>query len=157
MLRALFLGLVGVLASAACSVDITNGGRTAESFSELPSYPGSRPLFDARRSPAVPTVSFTGSFADANVVSRVFESDDTPEAIVDFYRQELEMRRGTVVECRGVVNIRRRGAIGRPVCVEDTSYPFVQLVVGRDRDHRIVAVQRRGSGAEFLLTRVRTR
>src|SRR5688572_18853061 len=141
-----------VLPVTACSVDVHHGGM--HDNADLLVYPDARPVNVEHASEA--TVSFTGSFAETNVVPRTFESDDAPETILDFYRRILRAR-GAVVECRGTINVRRRRGVETLVCLERPSSPAVQLAGGGEGKHSIVVVTARGSAARFAVLDVHTR
>lgn len=105
-----------VLPVTSCSVDIHH--RDVDYNDDLPVYPDARAVTMEHASEA--NVSFTGSFAETNVVPRTFESDDEPGMILDFYRKILRAR-GAVVECRGTINVRRRRGVETLVCLERPS------------------------------------
>ena len=140
-----------VLSGTACSIDVYHGD--VRDIVELPVYPGARPVNVEHASEA--NVSFTGSFVEANVVPRTFESDDAPGMILDYYRRILRAR-GAVVECRGTINVRRRRGVETLVCLERPSSRAVQLAGGVGGQHSVVVVTTRGSAAQFAVLDVHT-
>ena len=140
-----------VLPVTSCSVDVYGG---LDDNVDLPVYPAAQLVDEGHPSEA--NVSFTGSFAETNVVSRSFESDDAPEMILDFYRRLLRAR-GAFVECRGTINVRRRGGVETVGCLERPSSPVVQLAGSGEGKHSVVVVTRRGPASQFAVLRVRTR
>ena len=140
-----------VLPVTSCSIDVRP--RHADAV-DLPIYPDARPAAVEYASGA--EVSFTGSFAETNVVPRTFESDDTPERILDFYRKILRARRGAFVECRGAIKIRRRRGEETLACLERPSSQGVQLAGGVEGKHSVVRVTTRGSAAHFTVLAVHT-
>ena len=140
-----------VLPVTSCSIDVYHGD--GHDNVDLPVYPDARPVNVEHASEA--NVSFTGSFAETNVVPRTFESDDAPEMILDFYRKILRAR-GAVVECRGTINIRRRRGVETVVCLERPSSQAVQLAGGVEGNHSVVVVTTRGSAAQFAVLDVLT-
>ena len=114
-------------------------------------YPGARPLQDEDE-PESADVNVGNSLFGVKVIAAKFESTDTQERIIDFYRNALKSY-GDVTECRGNVNFRG----GRPICREKASARDFQLVVGPEDRQRIVSVKPRGTGTEFALVYVQTR
>jgi|SRR5688572_61343 hypothetical protein len=80
------------------------------------------------------------------VVAAEYESGEPPERILDFYRGQLQTF-GDVTECRGDVNFKN----GKPDCRSQPRSDQVQLLAGREQNHRIVSVKPQGSGTEFAL------
>jgi len=140
-----------VLPVTACSIDIHHGYWV--NHADLPVYPDARPVASDDAPEA--NVSFTGSFAETYVVPRTFESDDTPERILEFYRKILRVS-GAVVECRGTINVRRRRGVETLVCLARPSSPTVQLAGGVDGKHSVVVVTPRGPAAQFTVLDVHT-
>jgi hypothetical protein len=105
---------------------------------------------------AAANVSFTGSFAGTNVVPRTFDSSDAPDMVLDFYRQLLGAH-GPVVECRGIINVRRWRGVETLACLERPSSPAVQLAGGVEGRHTVVVVTPRGPAARFAVLDVHTR
>ena len=152
MRTVLVAGVVAlVLPVTSCSIDVYHGD--VDYNVDLPLYPDARPVDVGHPSEA--NVSFSGSFAETNVVPRTFESDDAPEMILDFYRRILQAR-GAVVECRGTINVRRRRGVETLVCLERPSSPAVQLAGGVEGKHSVVVVTARGPAAQFAVLDVRT-
>ena len=143
------LALTSVVTS--CSIDVDF--RDLKSNVNTPVYPNAR--VTAER-PAEAHVGFSGSFAGTNVVSSTFESDDTPEMILEFYRQMLR-RHGTVVECRGTFTVRRQRRVETLVCLEQDSSQMMQIAGGVEGQHSVVAVTPRGSATRFTVLDVHTR
>ena len=155
---------------AACTVDVRHGDGEADSEVDVRSpvgevsvrtevdvrdtglavYPGARRLRE-ERDPKSATVTVANSWFGVKVVAATFESTDTPEKVVDFYRTELRTY-GDVVVCRGDLDVRRN----RFSCRENAASRDVQLGTGTEARHRIVAVKPRGEGTEFGLVFVET-
>ena len=81
-----------------------------------------------------------------------FESDDSPEAILNYYKDALRAH-GSVTECRGNIDFRRSGLVCRKSYFSRTT----QLAVGTEERHRLVSVKPRGSGTEYSVVYVQTR
>ncbi len=157
---------------AACSVDVRENARGEQEDVDirtpvgdlsvrtsveapdtgLPVYPGARPTRDNDDSA---NVTIDTPFFGLDVVAATFESDDAPDAILAFYRNEMKTY-GGVTECRGDIDFKWRRGANTPVCKETTRERDVQLVVGTERRHRTVSVKPRGAGSEFAVVYVQT-
>jgi hypothetical protein len=128
-------------------VDVRDTGLTV--------YPGAWPARhrDDRESA---NVNIGTAWFGVKVVAAKFESEDSPERVLDFYRNEMG-NYGTVTECRGNVDFKGRNGARQPVCKEKPSSSDVQLITGTEERQRIVAVKPLGDGAEFSLVYVETR
>lgn len=163
------LGLLTVVPLIACTVDVqgTDSDRNRDvdvrtpvgsvsvrtsgaADTGLPAYPGATPLRDGDE-PESARVNVGAFGVGVKVAAGKFESADSPQTVVAFYREALKPL-GAVIECRGDVDFRR----GRPVCNPDNSEPDVQLMVGHENNQRIVAVKPRGRGSEIALVHVQT-
>jgi hypothetical protein len=158
---------------AACGVDVHNAGpgknvdikspfgavsvRTDVKNPDtgLPVYPGARPLRDDD-DPESANVDVSSKWFAVKVVAATYESSDTQEQILDFYRNEMKIY-GAVTECRGNVDFRGGPGGRRPVCKEQPFARDVQLVTGTEQRQRVVAIKPRGAGTEFSLVYVTTR
>jgi hypothetical protein len=130
--------------SVRTNVDAPNTG--------LPVYPGARALRD-RDEPANANVSVGSAWFGVRVVAAKFESPDTQDRILDFYRDAMKTY-GDVTECKGNVDFRGRRGARRPVCKDTGFSRDIQLVVGSEEQQRIVAVKPRGAGSEFTVVYV---
>jgi hypothetical protein len=169
-MRAQILALAVTVVSGvtACSIDVRERDRrrqaplgtfvasedSGNAAGDKVIYPRARRVANLQTDPT--NVSFTGSFADTRVVSETFESDDAPEAVLEFYRAALRAPT-EVIECRGNINIRRSRRTEQPVCIERPSSQVVQLATGARWSYRLVAVKPRGTAAEFTLVSVYVR
>lgn len=117
----------------------------------LRAYPGARPRREGRE-PESANVTVGNSRFGVKVVAAKFESDDSPETIAGFYRNELKAY-GEVVECHGDLDFRNRG----PVCRERRRRgDEIQLGTGVEERQRIVVLRPRGSGTEIDVVYVQT-
>ncbi|HKE46086.1 MAG TPA: hypothetical protein VKB41_16245 [Steroidobacteraceae bacterium] len=117
----------------------------------LPLYPGAQPLQekDDDDSQSARVNIGTSSFGVHLAVAK-FQSSDTPQAIVDFYKDKMTTY-GAVVECKGDVDF---DASRQPVCKEESGGGEVQLVAGTEQSHRLVSVKPREGGSEFALVSI---
>jgi len=114
-------------------------------------HPGARRLRDREGDSA--NVNIQGGFFGVKVAVAKFEDEQEPQALVDFYKQELT-KYGQVVECRG--NIDFKGGRGATPQCKERSSGETQLAVGHEEHHRVVSVKPRGNGTEFTLVHVQT-
>ena len=122
----------------------------------LPVYPGSRPVRRANQEHESAEVSIGAPFFGLEVVAASFESDAAPQAIVDFYKNQMKTY-GNVTECRGNVDFKGRRGLRLPVCKKRLMSPAIQLVVGTEAHHRLVSVEPRPNGSEFAVVSIQTR
>jgi hypothetical protein len=121
----------------------------------LPLYPGARPLRDGD-GPETADVRIGTAFFGMELVAAKFESEDAPEAVVGFYRNEMKAY-GAVMECRGEIDFRGRRGARQPVCKRKLlPSAATQLVVGTEGRHRLVAVKPRGRGSELAIVYIQT-
>jgi hypothetical protein len=161
--------LIGTLSLSACNVDVQGEGqnknvdihtafgdisvRTSDKGVEtgLPVYPGATLLPGGKDESGSADVNVGTAFVGVHVKAAKYESQDAPQAVVDFYRGELG-KFGAVVECKGDVNF--EGEPRQPVCKEDSGSGEIQLVTGTEDNHRMVAVKPRGAGSEFAVVAI---
>jgi hypothetical protein len=117
----------------------------------LPVYPGASLLREGDE-PESANVNVGAFGFGVKVAAAKYESADSQQAILDFYKDSMKSF-GTITECRGEVDFRRDG----PVCRARLSTPDVQLVAGTRDNQRIVVVKPRGDGSELALVHVQTR
>jgi len=107
-------------------------------------------------------VNLSGFGYGLRVVAVQYESDDSPEKVLSFYRDHLK-KYGSVLECRtsGLDIDMDSGSHGSKqdsgeLTCESTHGSNVELKVGRKDDQHIVAVEPLGKGSSFSLVYVRT-
>ncbi|MGH9580574.1 MAG: hypothetical protein ACRD2R_06240, partial [Terriglobales bacterium] len=111
-------------------------------------------LKDPGEDPASAHVSISSSLFGLNVVAAKFESDDSPEKVLAFYRPQLE-KHGKVTECHGNIDFRKDGITCKPSSGKDRDE--IELVVGTEKRFRIVGVKPKGTGSEFGLAYISLR
>jgi hypothetical protein len=121
----------------------------------LPVYPGATLLKDDEEDGDSADVNISSPFFGLRVVAAEFASDDAPQKVVEFYRNEMKSY-GAVVECRGDIEFEGEDGGTRAVC-KDQATREVQLVAGTEANHRLVAVKPRGSGSEFAMVYIDAR
>ena len=106
-------------------------------------------------------VSISGFGYGLKVVALEYESDDAPEKILAFYRDQLK-KYGSVLECHtsGHFNMNMKysdkSSESHALTCDSSSGKNVELKVGTDENQHIVAVESEGKGSSFSLVYVRT-
>lgn len=165
---AAFLAAVSPLAACSVSVDEDHRAQTAdvriltpvgrvlvrtggEPETGLSIYPGSTRVRKHREAEAADVTVGNSAFG-VKVAAVNFESNDSPDAILTYYKDALRAH-GSVTECRGNIDFRRSGLVCRKSYFSRTT----QLAVGTEERHRLVSVKPRGSGTEYSVVYVQTR
>ena len=166
--------VIACLPLAGCSVDVQkhDGGRRANvdirAFGNtvavrtavsgektgLDIYPGAR-LAERHHGKESADVDIQTAWFGLKVVAATYETDDSPERVLAFYRDQMQGR-GEFIECRGKVDFRWRGGASRPVCRERSQSRDVKLVARTEDRQRIVSVKPHRDGSEFSLVAVAT-
>jgi hypothetical protein len=115
-------------------------------------YPGARPLEDGGETDGA-NVSIASPFVDLQVAALKYTSNDTPEAIAEFYRGQLAQY-GPVTVCRGDLDFDSADSRA-PRCKRPRRNGQVQVGVGTKGHFRLASVKARGSGSEFAVVYVR--
>lgn len=164
-----------LLPLVACSIDVRDGDsrghsdvdirtpagslsvRTDVSAHEtgLPIYPGAWPARDDDDRDRANVIIGTPWFG-LKVVAAKFESEDSPQTVLDFYKQEMRSY-GRVTECRGSLDFKSRKGARQPVCRENLSSSHLGLIAGPEDRQHIVEVKPHGRGSEFSLVYIETR
>jgi hypothetical protein len=126
-------------------------------------YPGARAHHDKENSDAVNIGVLTEAFGMKLVVAR-YDSDDAPDKIIDYYRQQLK-KYGKVLECHtsehgGGAHVDDDDKHSKELkCEGDNTGPVTELKVGTEDNQHVVAVEPNNghSGATFDLIYVHTR
>jgi hypothetical protein len=132
----------------------------------LPVYPGARvKQKEAKGEEKSANVNISSGLFGLRVVAIEYESDDSPEKLIAYYKDQLK-RYGDVLECHThrhgadlTVNPTRHDSDGsRQVkCDGDNSGNTVELKVGTEDNQHIVAVEPRDKGTDFALVFVQLR
>jgi hypothetical protein len=137
-----------------------HAGQTDVKDTGLALYPGARVKQESDKSDnADANVNVSSSFFGAKVVILKFESDDSPDKVLAFYRKDMG-KYGKVVDCTGGFNLNfYRHEKNAPVTCDghDSGHEYnEELKVGTENNQRILAIKPRGQGSEFALLYVRT-
>jgi hypothetical protein len=127
-------------------------------------YPGARVKEkEAKGEEKSANVNISSDFFGLKVVAIEYESDDSPDKILSFYRDQLK-KYGNVLECH---TSKHGGHVSAEVnsdkdddsklkC-EDNSGDTVELKVGAQNNQHLVSVTPDKKGASFALVYIRTR
>ena len=135
-------------------------GHTDVKDTGLALYPGARAKQDTDDEHHSANVDISSSLFGVKVVAAKFESDDSPDKVLAFYRKEMG-KYGKVVDCTGGFNLNFHGHRDRDAEVtcegHDSGHEYKEeLKVGTESNQRILAIKPKGSGSEFALVYVRT-
>jgi hypothetical protein len=125
----------------------------------LPVYPGARPKAksnDSDKKSANVNISTFGF--GLKVVALEYESDDPPDKIVAYYRDQLK-KYGNVLQCRGGSYKVSSGHVvgGDMKCDSDDSGNKIELKAGTEDNQHIVAIEPEGKGSNFAIVWLRIR
>ena len=112
-------------------------------------YPGATRSEDEEHKHAA-NLSMDSSLFGMKVVAIKYHSDDPPDKLLDFYRNQLKAY-GEVKECRGNAAI----VHGKVNCLNAGS--GYDLVAGTEDRHHAVSVKPDGKGSTFELVYIQTR
>ena len=127
-------------------------------------YPGARiKEKEAKGEEKSANVNISSDFFGLKVVAIEYESDDSPEKVLSFYRDQLK-KYGNVLECH---TSKHGGHVSAEVnsdkdddsklkC-EDNSGDTVELKVGAQNNQHLVSVTPDKKGSSFALVYIRTR
>jgi hypothetical protein len=118
----------------------------------LPVYAGARQVpHDQHESPSGNVTLGVPGFG-LKVIAASFESDDSTDKVLEFYRKELKIY-GSVTECKGDMDLKGDDPGNQEVVCKQgpTTRDKVELVVGKGPSHRIVSVEPHAKGSKFSL------
>jgi hypothetical protein len=129
----------------------------------LPLYPGARlKQKGSDGDDKSANVNISGFGYGIKVVALEYESDDAPDKILHFYRDQLK-KYGNILECRTSnlhMNMKfdtdNSKSHSHELTCEGADGKDVELKAGRNDDQHIVAVEPEGKGSSFSLVYVRT-
>ena len=119
----------------------------------LPVYAGARRAPDDPHDTSSANVTLGIPGFGLKVIAAKFESDDSSDKVLDFYRKELKAY-GSVTECRGNIDLKGEPGSQEITCKEGIAAEVrnkVELAAGSGSIHRIISVEPRGSGCKFAL------
>jgi hypothetical protein len=140
-------------------IHVSKGADVADTG--LSVYPGARLKPEDSGHDKSANVSISGFGYGLRVVALEYESDEAPEKVLAFYRDQLK-KYGSVLECHTSghfnVNMKYSGksSEAHSLNCDSSSGNNVELKVGTDENQHIVAVESEGKGSSFSLVYVRT-
>jgi hypothetical protein len=133
-------------------------GSTDVKATGLALYPGARPRKDSGDDHQSANVNISSSLFGLKVVALKFESNDSPDKVLAFYRKEMG-KFGKVVDCTGSfgMNYHRYDKDAEVTCDgHDSGHDYKEeLKVGTENNQRVMAVKPTANGSEFALVYVR--
>ena len=177
----------GLFSLSACSINVkkTPGGEDKKVDIETPFggihvdknadardtgltvYPGAHPVEkEAEGNEKSANVNITAGIYGIKVVAVEYESADTPEKVIAYYKDQLK-KFGPVLECRttyrehaggsATVHSDDSGKDSNKLTCDSGGGNDVELKVGTKENQHIVAVQMSGKGTKFALVLVQVR
>jgi hypothetical protein len=134
-------------------------GETDPKATGLALYPGAQLKKDLDGDKGGANVNISSSFFGVKVVALKYQSSDSPDKVLSFYRKEMA-KYGKVVDCTGgfTMGFHHHGRDAEVSCDDhnggDHEYRE-ELKVGTENNQRIVAIRPSGNGSEFALVYVR--
>lgn len=124
----------------------------------LPAYPGARPAKsdDDDNNDDNANVNISSPFFGVKVVVQKFETDDSPDKVLDFYMKPMG-KFGKVIQCNGEYRGYHHHHGNEQVSCDNTGGKEKELKVGTEDNQHVVAVRPRGTGTKFTLVYVRAR
>ena len=133
-------------------------GQTDVKDTGLALYPGAQPKKDAGDEHHSANVNISSSLFGLKVVAMKFESSDSPDKVLAFYRKDMG-KYGNVVDCTGGfnMNFHHRDKDAEVTCDgHDSDHEYKEeLKVGTENNQRIMAIKPSGNGSVFSLVYVR--
>jgi hypothetical protein len=124
-------------------------------------YPGARLKQKDGGDDKNANVDISGFGFGLKVVALEYESDDTPDKLIAFYRDQLKKYGNSILECHTAhldvnANVKDSDHNSHELTCEGSSGSNVELKVGTKENQHIVAVEPEGKGSSFSLVYVRT-
>ena len=116
----------------------------------LPVYAGARRAPDDPHDTSSANVTLGIPGFGLKVIAAKFESDDSADKVLDFYRKELKSY-GEVTECKGDLNLKGDSPGEQEFTCKQKPGGEVTLGTGKGSSHRIVSVERKDKGCKFAL------
>lgn len=124
-------------------------------------YPGAKQKPKSDDDSKNANVNISSSFFGLKVVAIEYESGDSPDKVINFYRDQLK-KFGNVIQCRTdnhadiSVSLGERGS-KEVSCDSNKDGKIVELKVGTEDNQRLVSVGPSGNGSDFSLVYIHAR
>jgi hypothetical protein len=172
-----------VLSLCGCSVNVKKNGADAEKNVDINTpiggihvskeadphaigldvYPGSKLIEkgDDGNDDKSANVNISTSFFGLKVVAQEYQSDATPDKLIDYYTRELK-KYGNVLQCHGSwkgghARVNHSGDNSKQLKCDENSGDATELKVGTEDNQHIVSVATEGKGSKFALVLVQIR
>lgn len=123
----------------------------------LPVYAGARRLPDDDHDSGSANVTMNVPGFGLKVIAAKFESDDSSDQVLEFYRKEMKTY-GSITECKGDIDLKGDPGDQEITCKAGVNLKDkVELAVGKGSSHRIVSVEPHGKGCKFALVYLQMR
>jgi hypothetical protein len=124
-------------------------------------YPGARLKQKNGGDDKSANVNISGFGYGVKVVALEYESDDSPDKLIAFYRDQLKKYGSNVLECHTAhldvnADMKDSDHNSHDLTCEGGSGSNIELKVGTKENQHIVAVEPEGKGSSFSLVYVRT-
>jgi hypothetical protein len=134
-------------------------GATNPKATGLSVYPGAQIKQDFEDHDGSANVDISSSFFGLKVVALKYQSNDSPDKVISFYKKDMA-KYGNVVDCTGGFSLtfRRHSNDSEVTCdnYQGGGHRYSEaLKVGTEYNQRIVAIRPSGNGSEFALVFVR--
>lgn len=119
----------------------------------LPVYAGARRVTEQGHDSNSANVTLGIPGFGMKVIAMKFESDDSSDKVLEFYRKELKAF-GSVTECKGDLDLKGEPGDQEMVCKEGLGAELrnkTELAAGKGSSHRIVSVEPLAKGCKFAL------
>ncbi|HVO62410.1 MAG TPA: hypothetical protein VMT53_15850 [Terriglobales bacterium] len=125
-------------------------------------YPGAKPVEkeeDGQEKSA--NVNISTGFFGLKVVAQEYQSDATPDKLIDYYTRELK-KYGNVLQCHGSwkgghAGVTHSGDKSKQLKCDDSSGDATELKVGTEDNQHLVSIAPEGKGSKFALVLVQIR
>lgn len=131
-------------------------GETDPNATGLTAYPGAQLRTD-RHGEGGANVNVSSSLFGVKVAVLKYHSDDSPDKVLAFYRQDMA-KYGKVLDCTGgfAMHYHRYDQDAEVTCDGHGGHEYQEeLKVGTQNNQRVVAIRPSGGGSEFALIYVR--
>lgn len=140
------------------SLSVHKGG-TDPKATGLSVYPGAQIKQDFEDHDGSANVDISSSFFGLKVVALKYQSNDSPDKVLNFYKKDMA-RYGNVVDCTGglTLTFQHHSSDSEVTCdnYQGGSHRYREaLKVGTENNQRIVAIRPTGNGSEFALVYVK--
>ncbi len=173
---------IAVLFALGCSMNVKETGKDAEKKVDIETpvgdihvgkqvdphaigldiYPGAKPVEkEEQGQEKSANVNISTGFFGLRVVAQEYQSDATPDKIIDYYTRQLK-KYGNVLQCHGSwkgehVSMDHRSGDSKQLKCEESSGDATELKVGTEDNQHLVSIAPDRKGSKFALVLVQIR